>query len=458
MSVINPVREKDFTMAVFVLDKRGKPLMPCSEKRAKILLTKNRARIHKMYPFTIRLVDRFVETSELQNIEVKIDPGSKYTGLCISRTVDKSVNVLNLFELEHRGQLISRNLKTRAAMRRNRRNRNTRYRQPRFLNRTRPKSWLPPSLRHRVDTTMSWVKRFQKYLPVTSLAVERVKFDMQKLRDPEISGIEYQQGTLFQYEVTEYLLEKWDRKCAYCGTENVPLEKEHVVSKAKGGTNAVSNLVLSCRKCNTAKGILPIEVFLANKPEVLKRIKTQLKKPLKDAAAVNATRNTIFSELLKTGLPIAIGTGGQTKYNRRLLNIPKTHALDAACVGDVTQVNNWNVPHTAIKCNGRGQYCRTLLNRFGFPRRRLPRVKTFFGFSTGDMVSTFVKTKEGIKQTISRIAVRSCGYFALKYNKEVVSIKWFNCKLVQRNNGYSYSRKEYSFININNQLLTLGQL
>ena len=445
-------------MSVFVLGSDSRPLMPCTERRARLLLNRHKARMVKMYPFTILVFNRSQDNCVLQNIEVKIDPGSKYTGLCISRTVDKVVNVLNLFELEHRGQLISRNLKTRSAMRRNRRNRNTRYRQSRFLNRTRKSGWLPPSLRHRVDTVMSWVNRFQRYLPVTSLSVERVKFDMQKLRDPEITGIEYQQGTLFQYEVTEYLLEKWGRKCAYCEVEGRLLEKEHIVPKARGGSNAVSNLTLSCRECNQAKGILPIEIFLSKKPEVLKRIKSQCKKPLNHAAAVNATRNALFSQLLLTGLPVAIGTGGQTKYNRTFHNVPKTHALDAACVGDVDQVNNWSVPHIGIKCTGRGQYCRTLLNKYGFPRLYLPKVKKAFGFATGDMISTIIKLHKGPKKIYSRIIVRNTGWFALKYNKQVFNPNYKNCKLIQRNDGYSYSRKEYSFLSVNNKLLTLGQL
>jgi 5-methylcytosine-specific restriction endonuclease McrA len=448
-------------MSVFVLDRRGKPLMPCSEKRAKILLTKGRARIHKMYPFTIRIVDRFVETSELQNIEVKIDPGSKTTGICVSRTVEKTVNVLNLFELEHRGQLISRKLKARAALRRNRRTRNTRYRQPRFLNRKKKVGWLPPSLQHRVDTTMSWIKRFQRYLPVVSIAVERVKFDMQKMRDTTISGIQYQQGTLFQYEVTEYLLEKFNHQCAYCGASDCKLEKEHIVPKASGGTNTISNLTLACIPCNQKKAALPIEVFLKDKPDVLKRIKAQLKTPLKDAAAVNATRNKLFNELLQTGLPVAIGTGAQTKYNRIKLSVPKSHALDAACVGDIEAINGWNVPHIGIKCNGRGSYARTRLDKYGFPRQYFSPLKTAFGFQTGDMIKVLGRLHDNFKSVIGKIAIRQTGYFAVTIGKNIIQTKWNQCKLVQKADGYSYSRKEYSFLNTNRpdgKLITLGVL
>lgn len=202
-------------MAVFVLDRYQQPLMPCSEKRARKLLQVKRARIVRIYPFTLRIVDRTVADSTLQPLTVKLDPGSKTTGIALVREV-QATHVVNLFELTHRGQQISAKLTARSQMRRRRRSK-LRYRAPRFLNRTKSKGWLAPSLQHRVDTTMAWVKRLQHLAPVTSLAQELVKFDLQQLENPEISGVEYQQGTLAGYELREYLLEKWHRECAYCG-------------------------------------------------------------------------------------------------------------------------------------------------------------------------------------------------------------------------------------------------
>ena len=150
-------------MAVFVLDKRKKPLMPCSEKRARLLLERGRARVHRLVPFTIRLVDRTREESVLQPLRVKIDPGSKTTGIALvreSESVDdtgactRQAHVLWLAELVHRGAQIRDALTARRAFRRRRRS-TLRYRAPRFLNRKRPEGWLPPSLRHRVETTLS---------------------------------------------------------------------------------------------------------------------------------------------------------------------------------------------------------------------------------------------------------------------------------------------------------------
>ena len=437
-------------MSVFVLGSDNRPVMPCTEKRARLLLNRGRACVVRMYPFTIKMKDRFVDDCELQIIEVKIDPGSKFTGICVSRTVDKVVNVLNLIELEHRGSSISTNLTSRAAMRKARRARNTRYRQARYLNRTKPKGWLAPSLRHRLETTMSWISRLCRWAPVACLAVERVKFDMQKMRDPEISGVEYQQGTLFQYEVTEYLLEKWGRKCMYCGATGVSLEKEHLTPRSRGGTNAVSNLGLACRPCNQKKGSKPLSVFLAHKPALLKIILAQTKKPLRDAAAVNATRNALFKLLLDTGLPVAIGTGAQTKYNRCKLGIPKTHGLDAACVGDITAVNNWSIPHLAIKCCGRGRYARTILDKYGFPRLYLSPNKKAFGFQTGDIVKAQVKVDKGLDIAYSRVAIRQRGCFAITYKGELKSVNHKNCKVVQKADGYSYRLDLYSYMKLPN--------
>jgi len=181
-------------MAVFVLDKHKKPLMPCSEKRARIMLIAGRARVHHMYPFTIRLVDRVGGT--IQPITLKIDPGSKQTGIALVRQTEDQANVIALAEVKHRGQAISKGLKQRAGYRRRRRSANLRYRAPRFDNRRRPEGWLPPSIQHRVDADLSVVKRLKKLAPVSSLAQELVRFDTQLMENPEITGVGYQQGTL----------------------------------------------------------------------------------------------------------------------------------------------------------------------------------------------------------------------------------------------------------------------
>jgi len=154
-------------VSVFVLDRSGKPLMLCSEKRARLLLERGRARVHRVMPFVIRLVDRQVDASVFQPLRIKLDPGSKTTGMALVRErEDGGIAILNLFELAHRGRQISEALTARRQMRRRRRGANLRYRSPRFLNRRKPEDWLAPSLQHRVDTTLAWVARFMRWAPM----------------------------------------------------------------------------------------------------------------------------------------------------------------------------------------------------------------------------------------------------------------------------------------------------
>ena len=437
-------------MAVFVLDKRKKPLMPCSEKRARKLLGSGRARVHRLIPFVIRLIDLEVSGCAVQPVRIKLDPGSRFTGMAVVREakvvdvetgeIKVSVAVLNLFQLQHRGRRISAALTQRSAFRQRRRG-NLRYRSPRFLNRgNKVKGWLAPSLQHRVDTTVAWVKRLRKWCPVSSIAQELVRFDMQSIDNPEISGIEYQQGTLAGYEVREYLLEKWGRKCAYCGAEHVPLNIDHIHPKAKGGSNRVSNLTLACVPCNTKKGARDVSEFLAHDPKRLDRILSQSKQPLKDAAAVNSTRWALHQRLKTTGLPVTTGSGGLTKYNRARLGIPKSHVLDATCVGSVSTVTGWQKPTLAIKATGRGSYQRTRLDAFGFPRGYLTRSKSSFGFQTGDMVKAVVTTGKKAGTYLGRVAIRASGSFNIQTATGLVqSIHHRFCVLVQRGDGYGYS-------------------
>ncbi|TSE32493.1 RNA-guided endonuclease IscB [Tepidimonas charontis] len=437
-------------MAVLVLDKRKRPLMPCSEKRARLLLERGRARVHCMVPFTIRLVDRRIEDSVLQPLRVKIDPGSQTTGIALVRDQDdvdvdtgevkKVAHVVLLAELKHRGQTIRDALTQRRAFRRRRRSSNLCYRAPRFDNRVRKAGWLPPSLQHRVDTIMAWVNRLRRWVPVTAINQELVRFDTQALQNPEIGGVEYQQGTLAGYEVREYLLEKWGRKCAYCDAKDVPLEIDHILPRSRGGSDRVSNLVIACHDCNRAKGNMPVERFLAKQPERIRKILAQAKAPLRDAAAVNSTRWALFNALKATGLPVESGTGGRTKFNRTRLNIPKGHALDAACVGNVDDVQEWQKPVLCIKATGRGSYQRTRLDRFGFPRSYLTRNKSAFGFQTGDSVKAVVPSGKRTGRYRGRVAIRASGSFNIQTPQGVVQgIHYRFCSLIQRADGYGYS-------------------
>lgn len=433
-------------MSVFVLDKKKNPLMPCSEKRAKLLLERHKAVVHKIAPFTIRLKDRV--GGAVQPVRIKLDPGSTTTGLALVREEkifssetgeeQTTAHVLVLAELTHRGGVIRVRLSARRAFRRRRRSK-LRYRAPRFNNRTRPQGWLPPSLQHRVDTIVSWVKKFQNLAPVCGITQKLVRFDLQKIDNPEISGSEYQKGTLAGYEVREYLLEKWGRVCSYCGKKDVPLEIDHIHPKSKGGSNRVSNLTLACRFCNQKKGSQDVKDFLKKKPEILKKILSKAKTTLRAAAAVNSTRWNLFERLKRTGLPVETGSGGLTKWNRTRLGIPKTHALDAVCVGTVCRVKGFTRPVLSIKAMGRGSYQRTLLDTYGFPRAFRTRTKALFGFQTGDLVRAIVLKGKKIGNHVGRVAVRTSGRFNIQTNYGVIQgISHKFCRLLRRGDGYGY--------------------
>jgi 5-methylcytosine-specific restriction endonuclease McrA len=363
---------------VFVLDKHREPLMPCHPARARELLRLKKASVFKRFPFTIILKNR--EGGEMQPIAIKIDPGSKEAGIVMVGDFKRGKRVIWVGVVEHRGQQIKNALESRCALRRGRRARHTRYRPARFNNRIRPKGWLPPSLMSRVDNIWTWAVRLNRLCTLNTISQELVKFDTQLMQNAEISGVEYQQGELAGYEVREYLLEKWGRKCAYCDARNVPLEVEHINPKSRGGTNRVS-------------------------------------------------------------------TGGRTKYNRTQQGYPKTHWIDASCIGEsgACVYLEPNMSYLHIKATGHGshQMCRT--DKFGFPSQHRLQQKCHFGFQTGDMVKAVVTKGKYIGVHVGRAACRATGYFDIITTVGKVTVNHKNCSILHRADGYSYTyqRREW---------------
>jgi len=426
---------------VFVLDRNKKPLMPCHPARARKLLKNGKAAVYRRYPFTIIMKCRV--GGDLQPIEIKFDPGSRTTGIALVGHFERGSEVIWAGNLNHRGLQIKRNLDSRRAVRRSRRNRKTRYRPARFNNRQRPQGWLPPSLRSRADNVKNWMLKLARLAPLTQIAVEIVRFDTQKIQNPEISGIEYQQGELAGYELREYLLEKWDRECAYCGAKNVPLEIEHIQARSKGGSDRVSNLTLACTECNINKGNKDIKEFLKCKPKRLKKIQAQAKAPLKDTAAVNATRYATGNALKGFDLPITItfSSGGRTKFNRVKLGYSKDHWIDAACVGEsgAQVVIPPAITPLIITAKGRGSRQKCSMNQYGFPRTGPKKHKRVKGFQTGDIVKAVVTKGKKIGTYIGRVVVRARGSFDIGIGKKKVSgISYKYCQLIQRVDGYEY--------------------
>jgi 5-methylcytosine-specific restriction endonuclease McrA len=427
---------------VFVLDTKRQPLNPVHPGSARLLLSSGKAAVFKRYPFTI-ILKREVQSPMVEPLRFKIDPGSKTTGLALVN--DSSGEVIFAAELTHRGQAINQALDDRRAVRGSRRQRHTRYRKPRFDNRRRPAGWLAPSLESRVYNVVTWVKRVMRVCPITALSLELVKFDLQALETPEISGVEYQQGTLAGYELREYLLEKWNRTCAYCGAQDVPMQVEHIQSRSKGGSNRVSNLCLACEPCNVKKGTQDIGTFLAHKPEVLARILTYAKAPLKDAAVVNATRRSLYRRLHVLGLPMESGTGGRTKYNRTTRGLAKAHWLDAACVGASTpeHLHIKGVVPLLIKAYGHGRRQMCLMDKRGFPRTKAKQKKFTHGFRTGDIVRADVPSHlKNPGMHIGRMSAKAKGAFTITTStRTVTDIGKNDCQTLQRADGYGYQLK-----------------
>ena len=456
---------------VFVLSKQKKPMDNCTPAKARLLLRDGLATIHKQYPFTIRLKDNAAHTAD-KTYQIKLDPGSKTTGVAI---VDSEANAVFFAELQHRSERIVSLLQTRQAARRNRRSRETRYRKPKWGNSykkkgskfsadsQRPEGWLPPSVLSIEQNILQFVQKMQKLCNLQAAAVESVKFDMQKMADASISGVTYQQGTLMGYEIRQYLLEKKGHTCQYCGglANDAKLEVEHMHPKSRGGSNRISNLNLACHTCNQNKDNSTLAEYVARLTgskvkidqtrilrieQILKTNKTFL--GLRYAAWANSMRYRLVADLEVLVPNVSKGTGGQTQYNRTNgMGLPKEHYYDALCVGNIPSDGYRLVTDKVlcIKSYGRGSRFRGRTNSCGIITKQLTRQKQFFGFQTGDIVQASVPTgkKQGIHT--GRVAVRKTGYFNIQKTDGVVQgISHKHCHIIQRNDGYGYTFKQRS--------------
>lgn len=415
---------------IAVLDTTKQPLAPTTERRARLLLSSGKASVFRRYPFTI-ILKREIITPTLPDLKLKIDPGSKTTGIAIVNQA--TGDIVFAAEITHRGQAVKASLDSRRTLRRGRRSRKTRYRKPRFYNRTRLNGWLPPSLQSRISNVETWVRRLIHIYPVSGLAMELVRFDMQLIENPDISGVEYQQGALAGFDVKEFLLIKFNHKCAYARTGSPCskfLEVEHINPRSKGGTDRISNLAIACQKHNQEKGSKTAAEY------GFPCVQSETNRPLKDAAAVNSTRWVLFGRLKETGLPVETGSGGLTKFNRVNRGLDKSHWIDAACVGHSTPVtiHTNGIKPLSAKAVGHGsrQMCQT--DRYGFPKKHRTHNKNFLGFQTGDMVKADIPSGKFAGQYVGRITIRQRPKFTL--NGFDVHVKYL--KRIHRSDGYQY--------------------
>ena len=465
---------------VIALDKHKRPLGFLTERRARILMEKRRACIYRVFPAVVIIKDvdsRAVEG--LPSYRIKIDPGSKHTGIAIVR--NDTDEALFFLQVEHRGDQVHRNKQAQKNARRNRRSRGTGYRRCKYgkgeHDSPREEGWLPPSVKSTADNVVHWVRKLSRWVNITECSFEAVRFDTQLMDNPDIEGAQYQQGELFGYELREYLLDKYGHTCQYCqGASGDPvLEWEHIRPRSRGGSDSVKNATLSCACCNRAKGSMTAEEWnkklrddpalpqLQDKQEkkahlskeealLAARIKGteavmegKCKAPDRYCAWVNATRRMIESFLFDRFGDVECASGGRTKYNRtKVLGLPKDHHYDALSVGTVPAGGYRDRTGGYVlyaRAMGRGSRLRGLINECGVIVTKFrDRSKTYEGFMTGDIVTADVPEKYKARgRHTGRITIRKSGYFLLLTTQgEKKTVRSCFCRVLQKQNGYAY--------------------
>ena len=419
---------------VLVIDKRKRSCNTISAAYARILLFTKQAVIHKRFPFTIRLRNDNAVLKD-RSYTVKLDPGSRTTGVAIT---DDKDSVVMLAEIEHRGHIIKRNLDNRRAARHSRRDRKTRYREARFLNRTRPQGWLAPSVRSRANNVINFVKKYKKFLNINKIMIENVSFDVTQMSsDTKLWSNDYKQGKLYNKNLREFIFNKTKDRCSYCGAKAE--EIDHVIPRSNGGTNSLYNLTPACRSCNEKKSNLSLKEF----GKLMNKDYSQLepKKLPKDAAIVQSARNYMVKEITKIVPDTTTHDAWITKYNRDQLGLPKQHYYDALSVGEIpTKFNFLTDKILVISAKGRGSRQMCSMDKFGFPRTSAKASKSVKGFQTGDMVKAIVPTGSKVGEYLGKVAVRSSGSFNIQTNTQVIQgIGYRYCHIIQRSDGYSYN-------------------
>ena len=358
---------------VYVQSIDGTPLMPCSEAKARRLLKQHCARRVKNTPFMIRL--RFVVDGHTQPVSLGVDPGYQHIGL--SATAHGKV----LFEAiaECRTD-IPKLMESRRSLRRSRRQRKTRYREPRFDNRvhSKHKGWLAPSVEQRIGYHMRLIDYVCSLLPVSRIVVEVAKFDIQKLKDALIKGEEYQHGEQYGFNnVKDYIRFRDGFKCRHChrkGGPNVRLEVHHIIRRCDGGTDRPDNLVTLCHECHAA---LHRGEFAIRKPKGGYKAPTFM-----------GIMRLVLTERLKAKYGDMVDTtyGYITRITRSEAGVPKDHNTDARAIsGDAKAKSNgivWRI--VKYRCHRRNLH-REVPGKHGV-RQSKKATRRVHGFGLHDKV------------------------------------------------------------------------
>ena len=377
---------------VYVLNICMAPLMPCKEAKARKLLKSGKAKIVKRNPFTIQLL--FECENVTQDIVLGVDAGSKHIGL--SATTDKKE--LYAAEVELRDDIVDL-LSIRRENRRTRRNRKTRYRKPRFLNRVRSDGWIAPSVQNKVDTHLTVVRRLHEILPITRIIVEVAAFDIQKIKNPDIDGIEYQQGEqLGFWNVREYVFFRDGHTCQCCkGKSKDKILNVHHIESRKTGGNAPNNLITLCETCH--KGYHEGQIKL---PRNIKRGMS-----FRDAAFMGIMRWDFYNQLKKLYPNVSLTYGYLTKNARIRNGLPKTHCVDARCISGhpLAEPLGYYFYQKKVRCHNRQIHKNTILKRGYRKRNQAPYIVK--GFRLFDKVLYN-------NQECFIFGRRSSGYFDLR--------------------------------------------
>ena len=420
---------------IFVLNRRGKPLMPCTQRKARILLKEGKAIIETYNPFTIRLNYATGETK--QECHIGIDMGAKYIGISIT----SGNKVLSLAEITLR-QDVSSNIEMKRIYRRSRRNRKTRYRKARFQNRKRSEKWLPPSLQTRMNHIYHWIEVFRGLVPTPILHIEVGKFDTAKMIHPDIKGIDYQHGSTYGfYEERYFVFARDNYTCQVCKkSNNKILQTHHIRYRSNGGTNRVDNLITVCTDCHTTENHKKGSIFYQWQEE------QKCVKQYKEPPFMNGLRKQIFGRY-----PNAVITyGSETTPKRKEMNLEKSHCNDAIVISGIKEIkekpNEWlcirqyrkkkRSLHEATARKGRKEPNRTQKRN----RKNTPYYK---GFYLNDSVLVFGKKGyiTGFTSGGAYIKDVEDNYITLP-NKMYKQVGISNLKLVCHNNNWQYIRRK----------------
>ena len=358
---------------VYVFNQNGQPLMPTeNHAKVRVLLKQGKAKVVKKCPFTIQLL--YSSTNYTQKVTLGVDSGSKHIGISAT-TKDK---VLFEADVELRNDIVDL-LSTRRELRRSRRNHKLRYRKPRFNNRRRKDGWLAPSVQQKVESHLTMIEKVHKILPISNIVVEVASFDIQKIKNPDISGVEYQQGDqLGFWNVREYVLHRDNHTCQCCkGKSGDKILNVHHIESRKTGGNAPNNLITLCETCHTGyhKGTVKL-------PKTIHRGMY-----FKDAVFMGVMRWALY-EKLKTIYPNVRLTYGYITKNTRIENgLLKDHYIDARCIsGNPSAVGNGEVfYYKKVRCHNRQIHkCKILKSGI---RKRNQATYCVMGYHMYDRVS-----------------------------------------------------------------------